>query len=87
MVRGFGFLHDGAIDTLDHFFRDPVFRFPALVKTPRPECLLMVTGSIEGNPVQLQMTGDDGRQYCSRALRKIARTDGQELTFTCYSPA
>jgi hypothetical protein len=28
-VRGFGYLHDGAIDTLDTFFRDPVFNFPA----------------------------------------------------------
>lgn len=28
-VRGFGYLHDGAIDTLDHFFQDPVFNFPA----------------------------------------------------------
>ena len=28
-VRGFGFLHDGAIDTLDTFFRDPVFNFPS----------------------------------------------------------
>ncbi|CAA0079352.1 Hydrazine synthase subunit gamma [Halioglobus japonicus] len=27
-VRGFGFLHDGAIDTLDTFFKDPVFNFP-----------------------------------------------------------
>jgi YVTN family beta-propeller protein len=28
-VKGFGFLHDGAIDTLDHFFSDGVFNFPA----------------------------------------------------------
>ncbi len=28
-VRGFGYLHDGAIDTLDTFFQDPVFNFPA----------------------------------------------------------
>lgn len=28
-VRGFGFLHDGAIDTLESFFSDPVFNFPA----------------------------------------------------------
>ncbi len=28
-VKGFGFLHDGAIDTLDHFFTDGVFSFPS----------------------------------------------------------
>ena len=28
-VRGFGYLHDGAIDTLEAFFNDPVFNFPA----------------------------------------------------------
>ncbi|MFT5710032.1 MAG: DNA-binding beta-propeller fold protein YncE [Halioglobus sp.] len=27
-VKGFGFLHDGAIDTLQHFFADGVFNFP-----------------------------------------------------------
>ena len=27
-IRGFGFSHDGAVDTLDNFFRDPVFLFP-----------------------------------------------------------
>ena len=139
-VRGFGYLHDGAIDTLDHFFRDPVFRFPApvdqnranvvrfvmamdsnlapivgqqvtlagneavalervalleqraLVKTPRPECRLVVTGFLEGAPLQLQMTGDDtytggdGRRYSGGALREAAIADGQELTFTCYPP-
>jgi len=28
-IRGFGFSHDGTLDTLDNFFRDPVFLFPA----------------------------------------------------------
>ncbi|MFM8479738.1 MAG: hypothetical protein ACKOCF_00885, partial [Gammaproteobacteria bacterium] len=27
-IRGFGFSNDGAVDTLDNFFRDPVFLFP-----------------------------------------------------------
>jgi len=139
-VRGFGYLHDGAIDTLDHFFQDPVFRFPApveqnranvirfvmamdsnlapivgqqitlagdqatvlervalleqraQVRTPRPECLLVVTGFIEGTAVQLQMTdnggytGGDGKEYTSAQLREAARADGQELTFTCHPP-
>jgi YVTN family beta-propeller protein len=34
-VRGFGYLHDGAIDTLDTFFRDPVFNFPTPVAQNR----------------------------------------------------
>ena len=34
-VRGFGYLHDGAIDTLDTFFRDPVFNFPGPVAENR----------------------------------------------------
>jgi DNA-binding beta-propeller fold protein YncE len=27
-IRGFGFSNDGTLDTLDNFFRDPVFNFP-----------------------------------------------------------
>ena len=27
-IRGFGFSHDGAVDTLENFLRDPVFIFP-----------------------------------------------------------
>jgi hypothetical protein len=34
-VRGFGFSNDGAIDTLDNFFLDPVFNFPAPAATSR----------------------------------------------------
>ena len=28
-IRGYGFVNDGSIDTLDNFFKDVVFRFPA----------------------------------------------------------
>ncbi|MBM4191624.1 MAG: hypothetical protein FJ196_00920 [Gammaproteobacteria bacterium] len=28
-IRGFGFSNDGSLDTLDNFFRDPVFNFPS----------------------------------------------------------
>jgi len=36
-IRGFGFAHDGASDTLDSFFRDPVFSFPAPAQTMRAQ--------------------------------------------------
>lgn len=140
-VRGFGFLHDGAIDTLNHFFKDPVFNFPqpvasnradvirfvmvmdsnlapivgqqvtlngdeaalldrvslleqrALVTSPRPECKLLATGIIDGIARLLQMTSGqaytdtDGNTYTPQALRDIAKTDGQKLTFTCHPPS
>ena len=36
-VRGFGFGHDGSIDTLTSFFSDPVFVFPAPVDVSRKQ--------------------------------------------------
>jgi DNA-binding beta-propeller fold protein YncE len=36
-IRGFGFSHDGSIDTLTNFFSDPVFNFPAPVATTRDQ--------------------------------------------------
>jgi hypothetical protein len=139
-VRGFGYLHDGAIDTLDTFFKDPVFNFPAPVaenranvirftmvmdsnlspivgqqvtlrgdsawtfdrltlleesaqaNTPRPQCLLMGAGVIDGDRKVLRMAGAnsytdaEGVTYTGTQLRESARTVGQELTFTCYPP-
>lgn len=41
-VRGFGFLHDGAIDTLDTFFKDPVFNFPSPVAQTRADVIRFV---------------------------------------------
>lgn len=38
-VRGFGFGHDGSIDTLVSFFSDPVFNFPAPVATTRAQVI------------------------------------------------
>ena len=34
-IRGFGFANDGSIDTLNNFFSDPVFNFPAPAVTSR----------------------------------------------------
>ncbi len=36
-IRGFGFSNDGATDTLDSFFRNPVFSFPAPAATTRAQ--------------------------------------------------
>ena len=41
-VRGFGFSNDGAIDTLDNFFKDSVFRFPAPQDQTRAQVISFV---------------------------------------------
>jgi len=41
-VRGFGFGHDGSLDTLDSFFKDPVFVFPAPVDVTRKQVVSFV---------------------------------------------
>ena len=38
-IRGFGFAHDGSLDTLTSFFSDPVFNFPAPVATTRDQVI------------------------------------------------
>ena len=61
-VRGFGYLHDGAIDTLDSFFKDPVFKFPAPVASSRADVIRFVM-AVDSNfaPVvgqQVTLRGD-----------------------------
>ena len=41
-IRGFGFSHDGSVDTLDSFLSDPVFNFPAPVATTRAQVAAFV---------------------------------------------
>ena len=41
-IRGFGFSNDGAIDTLDNFFKDPVFFFPAPADENRRKVIAFV---------------------------------------------
>lgn len=41
-IRGFGFSNDGAVDTLDNFFRDPVFLFPSPSSTTRRQVIAFV---------------------------------------------
>ena len=41
-IRGFGFSNDGSVDTLDTFFSDPVFNFPAPAATTRAQVVAFV---------------------------------------------
>jgi hypothetical protein len=41
-IRGFGFGHDGAIDTLNTFFSDGVFNFPAPAASTRAQVISFV---------------------------------------------
>ncbi len=41
-IRGFGFSHDGSVDTLDSFFGDGVFNFPAPAATTRAQVAAFV---------------------------------------------
>ena len=41
-IRGFGFSHDGSLDTLISFFSDPVFNFPSPVATTRDQVIAFV---------------------------------------------
>ena len=41
-IRGFGFSHDGSVDTLDSFLSDPVFNFPAPATTTRAQVAAFV---------------------------------------------
>ena len=41
-IRGFGFSNDGSVDTLDTFFSDPVFNFPAPAATTRAQVIAFV---------------------------------------------
>jgi DNA-binding beta-propeller fold protein YncE len=41
-IRGFGFSHDGAVDTLENFLRDPVFIFPSPADVTRRQVAAFV---------------------------------------------
>ena len=41
-IRGFGFSHDGSVDTLDSFLSDPVFNFPVPAATTRAQVAAFV---------------------------------------------
>ena len=41
-IRGFGFSNDGSVDTLDDFFQDPVFFFPAPADRSRAQVIEFV---------------------------------------------
>ncbi|MBI3784902.1 MAG: hypothetical protein HY270_16035 [Deltaproteobacteria bacterium] len=137
-IRGFGFLHDGSVDTVLRFLNAGVFNFPggdpqrrqvedfvmafdsnlapvvgqqitlsssnALTVGPRidlliaraaaGECDVVVKGVIAGEPrgayrtaagtFQLDRAAD--APLSDSAMRALASTPGQELTYTCVPP-
>jgi hypothetical protein len=138
-VRGFGFLHDGSIDTVSSFLTAAVFNFPndvarrnveqfvlafdtglapmvgqQVTVTPvtvndstvitriqdmidranAGDCDLVVKGVLGGVARGAVFAGNDSFQpdrnadavLSSTALRSLAATAGQELTYTCVPP-
>ena len=135
-VRGFGFLHDGSIDTVKRFLGATVFsitatqeneleqfilafdaeQFPVVGQQitldntnsatvgPRinlliaratqatPECDLVVKGTIAGEQRGAWLTGGSFQTdraadtIADAALRTVAATPGQQLTYTCVPP-
>jgi hypothetical protein len=74
-IRGFGYLHDGAIDTLDNFFAQGVFNFPTPADVRRMSEFNMVIDS-NLKPVvgqQVTLTGSNGATVGPRIDLLIAR--------------
>ena len=133
-VRGFGFLHDGSIDTVKRFLSSTVFnvtatqeneleqfmlafdaeQFPIvgqqitldntnsatvgprinllIARANAGDCDLVVKGTIAGEQRGAWLTGGtfqtdrDGETVADAALRALANTAGQQLTYTCVPP-
>ncbi len=142
-IRGFGFMHDGAVDTLLRFFRATVFNFPGadpasreaargnveqfmfamdsnlkpvvgqqvtlasgnaaaaaeridllIARAAAGDCDLIVKGTIGGTPAGWlrQSNGLYSRDLSGAAdlddtaLRALAATAGQELSYSCVPP-
>ncbi|GIW43068.1 MAG: hypothetical protein KatS3mg077_0350 [Candidatus Binatia bacterium] len=136
-IRGFGFLHDGTVDTLFRFFTATVFTFPddatrrqveqfvlafdsnlapivgqqitltasnEAVVSPRitllesrsavGECDLVVKARVNGEMRGWYRTASGNFQsdrageppWSEAALRILAQTPGQEVTYTCVPP-
>lgn len=81
-IRGFGFSHDGALDTLDNFFRDPVFLFPP----PAAETRRQVTAFVLAFDSDLfpivgqQVTWRPGASDVIESRLALLRTQAQTLT-------
>jgi DNA-binding beta-propeller fold protein YncE len=81
-IRGFGFSHDGALDTLDNFFRDPVFLFPP----PAAETRRQVTAFVLAFDSDLfpivgqQVTWRPGASEIIESRLTLLRTQAQTLT-------
>jgi len=81
-IRGFGFSNDGAIDTLENFFKDPVFIFPAPADESRRKVISFVLAmdSDLAPVVGQQVTWRPGSSAAAEArlalLRQRAQTTG-----------
>ncbi|NBU25433.1 MAG: hypothetical protein EBS39_07410, partial [Gammaproteobacteria bacterium] len=81
-VRGFGFSNDGAIDTLDNFFKDPVFFFPAPADENRRKLISFVLAMdsdlapVVGQQVTWRPGSTDAVEARLTLLRQRAATTG-----------
>jgi len=101
-IRGFGFMHDGNMDTLDNFFKGSVFRFsrdPAVNAQKRAQVVDFVMAMdsdlapIVGQQVTLSNETADNFQSDQQAvsfsyqqLREVAKAADGAVTFTCVPP-
>jgi hypothetical protein len=85
-VRGFGFANDGSVDTLDTFFSDPVFFFPAPVATSRAQVasFVLAMDSDLAPVVGQQVTW---RSTSSAAVEARLATLKQQATVTAPRPS
>jgi DNA-binding beta-propeller fold protein YncE len=77
-IRGFGFSHDGSIDTLNSFFSDIVFNFPAPAATTRAQVISFVMAMdsdwlpIVGQQVTWRPSSDAGTEGRLALLKQQA---------------
>ncbi len=81
-IRGFGFSHDGTLDTLDNFFRDPVFLFPApAAETRRQVAAFVLAFDSDLFPiVGQQVTWRPGASDLIESRLALLRSQAQTLT-------
>ena len=81
-IRGFGFSNDGAIDTLDNFFRDPVFLFPPPANDSRRQVISFVLAFDSDllPVVGQQLTWRPGASDVIESRLALLRTQAQTTT-------
>jgi hypothetical protein len=81
-IRGFGFSHDGSVDTLDSFFSDPVFNFPAPAATSRAQvaAFVMAMDSDLAPIVGQQVTWRPGASEATEARLALMKAQASVTT-------